>query len=108
MQIKRGAGTTIRLVTDSELTEDVLRKLEALVEAATPGPWEAFLEEHGGLAGCSFIRMGSFDDAVPDMYVYHEEKIAPGRDLDFIAAARNYMPSLLAEIRRLRNLEAAD
>jgi hypothetical protein len=36
------------------------------------------------------------------MYVYHEDRIAPGVDIDFIATARNYLPRLLAEVRRGR------
>jgi hypothetical protein len=35
------------------------------------------------------------------MYVYHDDKIAPAADLDFIAAAR-YIPRLVREIRLLR------
>jgi hypothetical protein len=30
------------------------------------------------------------------MYVYHDREIAPAGDLDFIAAAREYMPRLVA------------
>jgi hypothetical protein len=45
---------------------------------------------------------GSPDDFPPDMYVYHDQATAPAADLKFIAAARNYMPSLIAELRRLR------
>jgi hypothetical protein len=93
-------------VADEPLTEKVLDQLEALTAAATPGPWEAFIEEREPTGGCSFIRMGGFDDAVPDMYVYHEDKIAPAADLDFIAAARSYTPYLISEIRRLRELTA--
>jgi hypothetical protein len=54
---------------DDQLTEDELRRLEALAATATPGPWQ---------------------------------KIAPAADLDFIAAARSYMPRLIREVRRLR------
>jgi hypothetical protein len=36
------------------------------------------------------------------MYVYHDDKIAPAADLDFIAAARKYIPRLVREIRLLR------
>jgi hypothetical protein len=46
--------------------------------------------------------MGGFDDSVADMYVHHEDKIAPAHDLDFIAAARTYAPRLVAEVRRAR------
>jgi hypothetical protein len=39
-------------------------------------------------------------DFPPDMYVFHDRNIAPSDDLRFIAASRNYMPRLLAELRR--------
>lgn len=94
-------------VTDSPLNDDVLRDLEVLTAAATPEPWDAFREEEGGLAGCSFIQLGAEGYSPPDMHVYHDDKIAPGDDLDFIAAARKYMPLLIAEVRRLRGLSSA-
>jgi hypothetical protein len=31
------------------------------------------------------------------MYIHHDDKIAPNADIEFIAAARNFMPRLLAE-----------
>jgi hypothetical protein len=89
-------------MTDAPLTDAELNELEAVLRAASPAPWEAFIEERGALAGCSFIRIGGMDDSQPDMYVYHEDRIAPGVDIDFIATARNYLPRLLAEVRRGR------
>ena len=61
-------------MADEPLIEDVLRQLEALIAAATPEPWEASIEEREPIGGSSFIRIGGFDDAIPDMYVYHETK----------------------------------
>ena len=92
------------LVADEPLSEEALRQLETTISVASPEPWEAFIQEREPIGGCSFIRMGGFDDSIPDMYVYHEDKIAPAADLDFIAAARKYMPLLISEVRRLRNL----
>jgi len=37
------------------------------------------------------------------MYVYNDRETASAADLDFIAAARNFMPRLIAEIRRSRS-----
>ena len=42
------------------------------------------------------------DDFAPDMYVRHDSQTAPAADIKFIAAARNHMPRLLSELRRLR------
>jgi hypothetical protein len=87
---------------DEPLSDEELAELEALTGAATPGPWVANLEEDGGLGGDSMIQLGLPGDFPPDMYVLHDRKIAPSADLRFIAAARNYMPRLLAELRQRR------
>jgi hypothetical protein len=87
---------------DDELTDDELTRLEALAAAATPEPWQSFVEEREPIGGCSFIQLGADGYSPPDMYVYHDDKIAPEPDLDVIAAARTYMPRLIREIRRLR------
>jgi len=89
-------------VTDDPLTDDELRELAELVEAASPAPWESFVEEREPIGGSSFIRLGGFDDSQPDMYVSHDNRVAPAADLDFIAAARNYLPRLIAEVWRSR------
>jgi hypothetical protein len=36
------------------------------------------------------------------MYGQHDEMPAPAEDLDFIAAARNSIPRLIAEVRQQR------
>jgi hypothetical protein len=87
-------------MTEEPLSTQELDKLEELVEAASAGPWTVFAGP--GIGGDDFIRLGGDDDTVPDMYVRHEGKPAPVADLDFIAAARNHMPRLLAEVRRQR------
>jgi hypothetical protein len=87
---------------DEQLTEDELTRLEALAAAATPEPWQSFVEEREPIGGCSFIQLGAHGYSPPDMYVYHDDKIAPAADLDFIAAARMYMPRLIRKVRRLR------
>jgi hypothetical protein len=90
-------------MTDEALTDDELVELERLTSAATPGPWTANIEEEAPIGGCSMIGLdGLPDDFPPDMYVYHDQEIAPTADIKFIAAARNYMPRLIAELRRLR------
>jgi hypothetical protein len=91
-----------------ELSEQELDAMEARAAAATPGPWEAFVEGRDHLSGDDFIRTGGLDDAAPDMYVElsfptAERPVpAPHQDLDFIAAARQDIPLLVAEVRRLR------
>ena len=84
---------------DNAITEDDLDRLEALTAAATPEPWESFIEEREPIGRSSFIQLGADGYSPPDMYVYHDAKTAPAADLDFIAAARKYMPRLIREVR---------
>ena len=89
------------------LTDDELAEMAKRADDATPGPWEAFVEGRDHLAGDDFIRTGGIDNAQPDMYVSQylgaTARKVPAVDLDFIAAARQDVPRLVAEIRRLRS-----
>src|SRR5215472_847851 len=93
------------------LTEAELHRIERRCEAASKQPRECFLESHGGLGGSSFIRVGGMDDNEPDMYASRDgvEGLMPASDgdLDFIAYARQDLPDLLAEVRRLRAAQDA-
>jgi hypothetical protein len=85
------------------LSDEELAELEALAAAATPGPWVAHIEAEAPIGGESMIGLdGLQDDFPPDMYVRHDGETAPAADIKFIAAARNYVPRLLTEVRRLR------
>jgi hypothetical protein len=83
-----------------ELSGEDLGGILARCEAATPGPWESFVEGRDHVAGDSFIRRGGMDDHVSDLY------LSPWKieDQDFIAAARQDIPRLVAEVLRLRAL----
>jgi hypothetical protein len=48
-----------------------------------------------------FIKLGA-DDSLPEMTVDPDGDPAPIADLELIAAARNYLPRLVAEVRRGR------
>ena len=75
------------------MTDDELQTIKRLCEAATPGPWRAFIEGRDHLAGSSFIQT-----PVDDI----ELSGATDADYDFIANARQDIPRLLDEIHRLR------
>lgn len=93
-------------ILDSVLDDVELDAIEARCQAASPGPWKSFVEGRDHWSGDDFIRVGDDDDE-PDMYVLRAtaEGLRPAsvRDLDFIAAARQDSPRLLAEIRWLRS-----
>lgn len=84
-----------------------LEAIEARVRAASPGPWTSYVEGRDHWGGDDFIRISEQDDQ-PDMYVSRHGpgsalRPASTADQDFIAAARQDIPRLLAEIRRLRS-----
>jgi len=68
------------------MTEEDLDKLEQLSTVATPGPWVA------DMAGIRAPNHDSVADAWSDN----------PHDAAFIAASREAIPALIAEVRRLR------
>jgi hypothetical protein len=84
-------------VSDAEIDE-----LRRLGERATPAPWRAMIEGRDHTSGDSFIMIGRDGDRDEDMYVSRDSGPASASDLDFIAAARNYLPRILDELADLR------
>jgi hypothetical protein len=76
-----------------ELTLDQLRQIVARYTAATPEPWQSFVEGRDHSSGDSFVRTSG-----EDIYLSG----ATVADQDFIAAARQDIPALAMEIARLR------
>jgi hypothetical protein len=82
------------------LTDGDLERIEQRCNAATKEPWESFVEGRDHLAGGNFIRTGGLDDDSPDIELLG----ATVDDQDFIAHARQDVPRLLQEVRRLKRL----
>jgi hypothetical protein len=80
------------------MTENDLKAIETRCVRATKGPWQSFVEGRDHFSGSNFIRTGGLDDASPDI----ELTGASIEDQDFIAHARQDIPALVAEVRRLR------
>jgi hypothetical protein len=78
------------------LSEEELDAIRQRLAAATPGPWESFVEDRDHECGSNFIRTGGVDDIEPIG--------ATAADQDFIAHARQDIPRLLEEIERLKAL----
>ncbi|MGW6708597.1 hypothetical protein ACWGDE_27410 [Streptomyces sp. NPDC054956] len=91
------------------LSGDEIDAIEKRCANASPGAWQAFVEGRDHWGGDDFIRIGGLDDSEPDMYVSRstDRGLTPAddHDLDFIAHARQDIPRLVAEIRRLRSGE---
>lgn len=75
-----------------------LRGIESRCNAASPGPWVSYVEGRDHESGSNFIMTGSEEARGPDI----ELSGASIADQDFIANARQDIPDLLREIRRLK------
>lgn len=84
-----------KLLTGAELQE-----IRRRCDAATPGPWQSFIEGRDHTSGSSFIMTGRGKGRGCDI----ELNGATTADHDFIAHARQDIPRLLDEIARLRKM----
>lgn len=82
-------------MSDEEIEEIRLRN-----DAASPGPWTSFIEGRDHSRGSSFIMTGSRENRGHDI----ELTGVTEADQDFIAHARQDIPNLLTEVKRLRAL----
>ena len=74
------------------LPAERLKDILARCDAASPGPWQSFVEGRDHFSGSSFVRTGAADIELSGATV---------ADQDFIAGARQDIPLLVWEIRRL-------
>lgn len=85
------------------LSDEELDHLERLSERCDPPPWRAMVEGRDHESGDSFIQVGSDADRGEDIYVTRDSGPADASFLDLIAAARTYLPQLIAEVRETRS-----
>ncbi|MFL6623839.1 MAG: hypothetical protein ACJ8NR_14730 [Sulfurifustis sp.] len=83
-----------------ELTPQELEAIETRYKRASPAPWRSMIEGRDHSSGSSFIMTGSADARGNDI----ELSGATDADQEFIAHARQDIPRLVAEIKRLRSL----
>ncbi|MEM8494699.1 MAG: hypothetical protein AAF916_09375 [Planctomycetota bacterium] len=81
------------------LNSDEPAAIEARCNVASPGPWKSSIEGRDHCAGSNFIMTGEGDTRGEDI----EMTGATQADQDFIAHARQDIPRLLSEIRRLND-----
>jgi hypothetical protein len=86
------------------MTDEELARIEALANAATPGKWQA-----------NAMHWGQADVTTPDAAgdigingVRHSRivDLTTFQNAFFIAAARDAVPALVAEVKRLRRIES--
>jgi hypothetical protein len=79
------------------LSEQELSAIEARCVAASPGEWVAYIEGRDHECGSNFIMTGVGQERGEDI----EAIGLTHDDHDFIAHARQDVPRLVAEVRRL-------
>src|SRR5688572_26814437 len=82
------------------MAEFELSEIEKRLQNATPGPWTSYVEGRDHTSGDSFIMTGTDDNRGEDIYLTG----ATLADQHFIAHARQDIPKLIEEVRRLRQL----
>jgi hypothetical protein len=87
---------------DIRLSDETLNALEEMSRRAAPPPWRSMVEGRDHTSGNSFIRIGVGEMRGEDMHVLRDGGPAQAPELDLIAAARNSLPDLIAEIRSRR------
>ena len=83
------------MITDKELLE-----IERTANSARAAKWTSFIEGRDFTSGSSFIMVGQDENRDIDIELIG----ATIEDQDFIASARQDIPKLIKEIRRLRKL----
>lgn len=89
------------MVTAEPISDAELDSIEQRAQAASPGPWVAYIEGRDQECGSDFIMIGG-DERNEDMYLSRNEVRVSDADLDFVAGARHDVPRLVMEVRRLR------
>ncbi|CDX39306.1 conserved hypothetical protein [Mesorhizobium sp. SOD10] len=84
----------------TSLSEFDLQEMESRAAAARPGPWKSWVEGRDFDGGSNFIQTGNGAERGEDIQMSG----ATVAEQDFIAAARQDVPHLVAEVRRLRAL----
>jgi len=82
------------------IKEEKLIEIEKRCLSSSPGPWKAYIEGREHSSGCHFIMTGEKDIKGEDL----EISGARIEDFDFIANAKQDIPELIKEIRRLNQI----
>lgn len=82
------------------MKEEELKEIQERTNKTSNGPWTSFIEGRDFTSGSSFIMTGKGENRGKDIELIG----ATNADQDFIAAAKQDIPKLLAEINRLKKL----
>jgi hypothetical protein len=94
---------TMTCMEPMALDDDALDRLMRLSELGDPPPWKSCVEGRDHSSGDTFIVIGADADRREDLYLSRDSGPADASTHDLIAEARNALPALIAELRRLRS-----
>lgn len=80
------------------MTNEELEVILSRCNEASKGIWKSYIEGRDHQSGSSFIMVGKGKDRGEDIYLYG----ATTQDQDFIAHAKQDIPELIREIKRLK------
>lgn len=84
------------------MTDEEMSAIEQRCQRATPGPWHVWPTVYDGSQGWAISHDADGEPAIGAAPCSLEQLATTAADSEFIAAARNDVPALLAEVRRLR------
>jgi len=86
-----------------DLDDETLDRLLRLLEGVDPAPWTSSVEGRDHDSGDTVIVIGSDGDHREDLYLSRDSGPADVATHDLVAEARNALPALIGETRRLRS-----
>lgn len=90
--------------SEAPITEADLDRWDVITDNASRGPWEWWTSNSFRRLSGPSGKDGDILHAVVSQYDRHPDVSIREEDMDFIEEARDAMPQLLAEVRRLRAL----
>jgi len=80
------------------MKKEELDRIKKLCDAASAGPWKSYIEGRDHTSGSNFIMVRGDESRADDIELIG----ATNADQDFIASARQDVPALIAEVKKLK------
>jgi hypothetical protein len=103
MRTSRIAWGKMTYMDPIALDDEALDRLLRLSDLGDPPPWTSSVEGRDHMSGDTFLMIGADGDRREDLYLSRDSGPADAATHDLIAQARNALPVLIEEIRRLRS-----
>lgn len=85
------------------IDDELLDRLTQLSDLGDPPPWTSSVEGRDHISGDTVISIGPEGDRREDLYLSRDSGPADAVTHDLVAEARNALPLLIREFKRLRS-----